>query len=137
MDRLFFDTNVVLDVLEKRPPWFPEALSCLARADTGKCTGAITALTLSDIAYIQRGTSQESLLLAFHRLRSFLDIAGLDRDTVDRALEYGLIDIEDGFQLAAAHGWEATHLLTRNTKDFPKDQGIQILTPSDYLAQCG
>ena len=38
-------------------------------------------------------------------------------------------------QLSAALGWKATHLLTRNLKDFPARKDIQILTPSDYVKQ--
>lgn len=134
MDRLFLDTNVILDVLEKRTPWFPEAFACLARIESRACAGAITALSLSDIAYLQKSTPPGTLVLTFKRLRSFLEIASMDGTTVDSALELGLADIEDSFQLAAALQWKATHLLTRNTKDFPKDATLQILTPSDYLA---
>jgi predicted nucleic acid-binding protein len=133
MDKLFFDTNVLLDVLEKRAPWFPEAFECLARVQSGQCSGAITALSLSDIAYIQRATPPSTLVAAFRRLRSFLEVAALTKQTVDAALNLQLEDLEDGFQLEAAIEWGATHLLTRNVQDFPSDAPIRILSPSDYL----
>lgn len=133
MDRLFFDTNVLLDVLEQRAPWFPESAECLARVRRGQCAGAITVLSLSDIACIQKSISNEKLYAAFHQLRIFLKIAELDTAAVDAALARKLPDIEDGFQLSAALNWGATHFLTRNLKDFPQTEELIIQTPVDYL----
>jgi hypothetical protein len=135
MDRLFFDTNVILDVLEKRAPWFPESLQCLALPRKGICQGAVTALTLSDIAYIQKVISTSLVYESFQRLRGFMDIADLHGDAVDHALHQQLHDVEDGFQLAAAVHWKATHLITRNVKDFPLDTPVKVLTPSQYLTE--
>ncbi|MCC5848163.1 MAG: PIN domain-containing protein [Verrucomicrobia bacterium] len=133
MDRLFFDTNVLLDVLEQRAPWFPESTECLARARRGFCMGAITAITLSDIAYIQKSVSTANLYKRFRLLRDFLEIAPLHAETVDATLARRLPDIEDGFQLEAALNWQATHLLTRNVKDFPQHPSLVVQTPTDYL----
>jgi hypothetical protein len=135
MDRVFFDTNVILDVLERRPPWFPESAESLALARKGRCLGAMTALSLSDIAYIQRSASTANLYERFRLLRSFLEIAPMDSASVDGALTDELADFEDGLQLRAALGWNATHFLTRNLKDFPVGSDLCILSPSEYLSQ--
>ena len=131
MDRLFFDTNVLLDVLEARAPWFPDATACLDRVRCGDCKGAMTALSLSDIAYIQRGTSTDRIRKAFRDLRDFLAIASLDQEAVDQALRSRLSDLEDTFQFQAALRWGATHLLTRNVNDFPKKSSLLVLTPRE------
>ena len=133
MDRLLFDTNVILDVLEERAPWFPEAAECLALVREGRCAGAVTAITLSDIAYIQRPADTAKVYATFARLLSFLEIASVDQSVVEATLRRQLADIEDGFQLEAARQWNATHLLTRNVKDFPSNAGIRILPPAEYL----
>lgn len=133
MDRLFFDTNVLLDVLEQRAPWFPDSTDCLACVRRGQAKGAVTALSLSDIAYIQKSAPPSALIDTFKRLREFLDIAPLTANTVDEALALGLPDIEDSFQLASALAWGATHLLTRNLKDFPAIPSLIIQHPADYL----
>lgn len=77
MDKRFFDTNVLLDVLERRDPWFPEAVECLGLARAGRCVGAVCAIALSDIAYIQRATDTAKIYAAFEQLVGFLDIATL------------------------------------------------------------
>jgi predicted nucleic acid-binding protein len=133
MDKLFFDTNVLLDVLEQRAPWFPDATDCLSRVRRGQAKGAMTGLSLSDIAYIQKSAPPATLTDTFKRLRDFLDIAPLTGETVDDALVRGLPDIEDAFQLASAIAWGASHLLTRNLKDFSSDCPLVIQHPADYL----
>ena len=137
MDRLFFDTNVLLDVLERRIPWFPESAACLALARKKKAFGAASAISLSDVAYVQRKTDSTTLYGVFSRLLEFLEIAPLDSNVVHNAITRGLPDIEDGFQLEAALRWRASHLITRNTKDFPGESQIQIISPEAYLRQRG
>lgn len=133
MDRVFFDTNVILDVLEKRAPWFPESAESLALARKGHCLGSMSALSLSDIAYIQRSTSIANLYERFSLLRRFLEIAPMDSASVDGALANEMADFEDGLQLNAALGWHATHFLTRNLKDFPVRDDVRILSPTEYV----
>ena len=133
MDKLFFDTNVVLDVLECRAPWFPDSSECLALARYGKCLGAVNALSISNITYIQRASPRSEIYSVFKRLREFLDLASLDGPVVDAALARELPDLEDGLQLESALAWGATHLITRNVKDFPSSPPIIVLTPADYL----
>lgn len=133
MDRLFFDTNVLLDVLERRAPWFPESTECLSLVRSGVCKGAFSALSLSDIAYIQRAEPVQRVYAAFEKLRRFLTIAPLNTPAVDAALARKLEDFEDGLQLEAALAWKSSHLLTRNVRDFPEDTALFILTPSDFL----
>jgi hypothetical protein len=133
MHRLFFDTNVLLDVLEQRSPWFPESAECLALARHGTCSGAITALSLSDIAYIQRATPSGKVYDTFQTLRAFLDIAPLSAASIDASLIRRLPDMEDGFQWEAALFWKATHFITRNVKDFPRSDSLVVQRPSEYL----
>ena len=133
MDRLFYDTNVLLDVLECRAPWFPDSSECLAFARVGKCPGAINALSISNITYIQRASPVSVIYSVFQRLREFLDLASLDSAVVDAALARELPDLEDGLQLESALSWGATHLITRNVKDFPSHSSITVLAPADYL----
>lgn len=134
MDKLFYDTNVLLDVLECRAPWFPDSSDCLALARYGKCLGAVNALSISNIAYIQRASPSSKMYAVFQRLRVFLDVASLDRVVVDAALTKQLPDLEDGLQLESALAWGATHFITRNVKDFPSSPSVVVLTPAEYLS---
>lgn len=135
MDRLFFDTNVLLDVLERRAPWYGESFQCLAQVETGACRGAWSALSLANIAYTQKAASVAAIYQAFQQLRRFLEVAPMAQSEVDAALGRKLPDLEEGLQLEAALAWKATHLLTRNERDFPGHPDLFIQSPADYLAR--
>ncbi len=131
MDKLFFDTNVLLDIIDQRTLHLADALACLRLVRSGQAKGAITALSLSDMAYICRQRS--GILSAFQTLRTCLAIAPLTDETVDAVLASPLKDFEDSLQWQAAHQWGASHVLTRNTKDFPKNPQLPVLSPAQYL----
>ncbi|TVP78555.1 MAG: hypothetical protein EA353_08040 [Puniceicoccaceae bacterium] len=88
---------------------------------------------LVKITYIQRSSSRSDIYSVFQRLRSFLEISPLDAAVVDAAFARELPDLEDGLQFESALAWGATHLITRNIKDFPASPLIAVLTPVDYL----
>jgi hypothetical protein len=50
--RLFVDTNVVLDVLAQREPWFKDSSRLLAYIEQGRGTGHIGAHTLTTLHYL-------------------------------------------------------------------------------------
>lgn len=133
MDRLFYDTNILLDVLECRAPWFPESSACLALARSRDCRGAMNAFSISNITYIQRATPRSQIYEVFKRLRKFLDIAPLNAASADAALARQLPDLEDGLQLESAIAWGANYLITRNVDDFPPDLPLLVLSPTEYL----
>ncbi len=137
MDRLLFDTNVVLDVLARRAPHLTDSLCCIALARAKRAVGAVTALTLSDASYVCRKQDYDEVLSAFSAMRSYLDVALLNGVIVDNAIRRRLPDFEDGLQWAAARAWKATHLITRNVDDFPRSRGMRIVSPAAYLASRG
>ena len=134
MDRLFFDTNVLLDVLESRPAYVADSLRVIALAKSRQARAAVSPLSLSDITYILRKSEQDRILRFFLELRRELEIAALGEAEVDRSLASGMADFEDALQWQASHTWNATHVITRNTSDFPCGEGIVVVSPSEYLA---
>jgi len=50
--KFFVDTNVVLDVLAQREPWFKDSSRLLAHVEQGRATGHIAAHTLTTLHYL-------------------------------------------------------------------------------------
>jgi len=50
--KLFIDTNVVLDVLAQREPWFDDSARLLAHIEQGSASGHIAAHTLTTLHYL-------------------------------------------------------------------------------------
>ncbi len=133
MDKLFFDTNILLDVIMAREPHYESSLEVLNLAKTKEAQGVMCALSLSNMAFILRKHDEEMLLRAIEHLRSFLEVSPLGAHEVDKAIARGLGDFEDGLQYESALAWGATHFLTRNVSDFPKTRKLPVFSPSDYL----
>lgn len=133
MDRLFVDTNVLLDVIERRPAFVADSLRVIALAKPGRARLAVSPLSLSDITYILRKGDHARILRFFRQLRETVGIAGLTAAEVDRALASGMTDFEDALQWQAARSWKATHFITRNSSDFPGGTEIAVMAPQEYL----
>jgi len=65
MERVLFDTNVVLDIGLKRLPYFDDAVGLFALIDKNKITANITASTVSDIYYISKKEKGHQKALEF------------------------------------------------------------------------
>lgn len=132
--RLFLDTNVMLDLLGKREPFFESAARIVSLADKGKATLAVSALSYATTDYFlskMLGTSKS--IESLRKFKTISDIVALDEIIVEKSLNSGFIDFEDGLQYFSAIKSECQYIITRNVKNF-KNAEIPVLTPDDFLA---
>jgi len=61
-----------------------------------------------------------------------MDIASLDNAGVHRALKLPLADFEDALISAAAEAAGATHIVTRNGRDFRRSP-VKTVTPEEFM----
>ena len=52
--KVLIDTCVIVDVLQKRDPFYQAAMEILLAISNRKCTGVLTAKSITDIYYILR-----------------------------------------------------------------------------------
>lgn len=131
------DTNVVLDVLLKREPFFNDSIKIMEMSENGKIKGYITSNSITDIAYISKrgGISQDRILQIIKNLIQILDVVSVTRTDIIKAIELGYKDFEDAVQAQCAKKIKADYIITRNKKDF-FDKRIKILTPKEFLEEC-
>lgn len=133
--KLFLDTNIVLDLLEKREPFVKEAMILFQLQLNGVVELFVSDLTFVNIAYITRKTySQEQLYNALAKIRSFLEVAESGPCVIDQAIALKSKDFEDAVQYYAARKVNVDYIITRNKKDFPFSE-IEVLTPSEFLSK--
>jgi len=132
-DKLFLDTNVVIDLLGEREPFYNSAAKLASLADKNRIKLIVSALTYSTVYYIL--SRFENKKLVKEKIRKFKVIADTS-DLTDRIIEKGLAskfnDFEDSLQYYCAVKSECNVLITRNGKDF-KESNIPVLTPDEYL----
>ena len=90
MEKLFLDTNIVLDLIGNREPFVKEAAFLFQLGRNKECQLFVSDLTFVNIAYITRKTyPKEKLYSVLSKLRSFLTIVGGGVVAVDKINSVG------------------------------------------------
>lgn len=133
-DKLFLDTNVVIDLLGERELFYDSIARIVSLADKGKINLIVSSLTYSTVYYVL--SRFEDCEIVKDKIRKFKTIAKT-ADLTDKILESGLSskfkDFEDALQYYCALKSGSTILITRNGKDF-KESNIPVLNPDEYLS---
>lgn len=132
--RVLIDTNVILDILQKREPFFTDSYLALRRALENDAECLISASAATDIFYALRksmGSAQQAKehIDQLAQVVSFADVQGMDIHT---ALMRAMPDFEDAVVDAVAERSGASYILTRNIKDFTGSV-VPAILPADFL----
>ena len=133
IDKLFLDTNIVLDLLGEREPFYESAAKIATLADKGKVNLIVSALSYSTVYYLL--SKYEDNEVVKDKLRKFKVIAETSDLTdiiIDKGLSSKFADFEDALQYYCAIKMDCNILITRNEKDF-KESAIPVMTPDEYL----
>ena len=131
--KLFLDTNVVIDVIARREPFFEDSCEVLSLCETGKADGVVSAITFCTISYVLRKFSTaDTLRHQIRDLRNTLPPVDLTASLLDKAISSTIADFEDAVQFYSAVYTDADFIITRNAKGFPQD-GIPVLSPTAFL----
>ena len=132
--RLMIDTNIFLDVLTKREPFFDNSKSVLDLCERRKVQGFLSASSVTDIFYLVH-RQLHSIDLAYQALGSVLDIAKVLTVTNDDVLNAYITrasDFEDCLLATCAKSNRCDAIVTRNKKDY-LTFGITLLSPEELL----
>jgi len=132
--KVFLDTNVVLDVLLGREPFYADSLAVLARCERKLDAGFVSALTFSTASYVLRkAVGEEKSLGLIADLRQIVSISPVSERSVDWAIEHHGADFEDDLQYDSAASVDADVIVTRDPVGFA-DALIRVTSPAEYLA---
>jgi predicted nucleic acid-binding protein len=132
--RALLDANVVLDVLQRRQPWFDDAAAVMASAEGGRFEGFLAAHTATTIFYLMaRHVSRDAARVQVSELLRFLRGAPVDHTVLTHALALPYADLEDGVQMAAAVQAGADYVVTRDRALYAAGP-LPALAPGELLA---
>jgi predicted nucleic acid-binding protein len=132
--RILLDSNVVIDFLEGREPFFEESARVIERVEQGVVTGLLCATTLTTIAYLAGKTiGKKQAVEQVRQLLTLFEVAPVNRSILDAALAANMADFEDAVLAEAAHQSGAQAIITRNLKDFARSP-VRAYTPRQWLA---
>ena len=132
--KVFIDTNLVLDVLAQREPFYTTSAQIWELIENGELNGYLSATSITDIFYIlKKHLGSDKAYDSLDKLLIVFDIASVTTADIRKALKFGLKDFEDSLQLACAEKTGAEHLITRNKKDSTAETKVKILDPEEFL----
>ena len=134
MSRIFLDTNVILDLLGERVPFFDSIAKVATLADQKKLAIIVSPLSFTTVDYVlNRYESSESVLNKLRKFKIICEVCEVNDETIDKALNSNFKDFEDAVQYFTALQSNCSIIITRNGKDF-KNSTIPIMTAEEYLS---
>jgi predicted nucleic acid-binding protein len=131
--KVLIDINVLLDVLQKREPFYETSARLLAMVETGRIKGYVAAHSITTLFYlIQKDKSSAQARASITNLLQFLEIAPVDQKTIEQALNLDYRDFEDAVQMISALQCKAEYLITRNIADYQLAL-LPVIQPVDFL----
>jgi predicted nucleic acid-binding protein len=130
---VMIDLNILLDVLQKREPFYETSAGLLAAVETGQVQGFVAAHSITTMFYlIQKGRSAAEARASITNLLQFIQIAPVDQSTIEQALNLDFRDFEDAVQMISAVQCKLDCLVTRNIKDYQVAL-LPVMQPVDFL----
>ena len=132
--KILIDTNICLDILQKRPEFYEVSKKALLYASEKNYKLYLTSVTVMDIMYITRKSfensdKQKTVVKDFVSAFRFLKVS---RKNVDFGFLGIVKDFEDAVQSACAKKHFINLIITRNVKDFVNSP-VKAVSPEEFL----
>jgi predicted nucleic acid-binding protein len=136
MKKLLLDTNIILDLLAKREPFYKEAALLFSLADQEKVQVFVSALSYANANYVLfRERKPEDAKLILRKLRLIVQVLSMDEKVVDLSLnDENFRDFEDALQYYTALKNGIEIIITRNLRDFQKS-ALPVMTAGQFIAR--
>ena len=133
---VLIDTNVVLDHLVKREPFYENAERIRLLSERGFINSYISASAVTDIYYIANKelNDKEKVVSLLEDLLKTTNVAAVTESGIHEALELKWDDFEDAVQYVAGKNISADYILTRNANDYINSQ-IEVISPDEFLSK--
>lgn len=138
--KIFFDSDVVFDVLIDRRPYSLASSKVIDLTSAGH-SGFIAAHSISNLHFLisrhlsksgKSGASREATRILSHFLVN-VTVASLTDKLVRRSLTSDMEDFEDSLVYHCAESVRADVLVTRNIKDYPREASVPAIFPEALL----
>ena len=133
MTTLFLDTNIVMDLLERREPYCDDAVRLFTMAYNRQVKLVVSPMTYTTASYLLRKHGSEGVRNLLANFRRLSRVATTNEHTVDDSLASQFTDFEDAMQYYTALRAKADVIVTRNGKDFTNSK-IPVMTAAEFLA---
>ena len=134
VNKILIDTNVLIDYLLEREPFFEDAKDVILSCADGKVKGCIAAHSIPNMFFILRKDySEKERREVLLNLCKIFDVEGIDKVKLTLGLiNKNFLDFEDCLQMECAKSYGADYIVTRNVSDYVTSE-VKAVYPKDYL----
>lgn len=130
---VLIDTNVVIDFLITREPFYKASSEIMRRCANGTIKGYIAFHSITNLWYVLRKIPEDKRREWLLDICSFMQVTGVSHEEVTKAIKMKTFsDFEDCLQDRCAKGVNANYIITRNVGDFFNSE-IPAMLPEDFL----
>ena len=132
--KLMIDTNILLDVLIHRDPFYDDSKAVLKLCENHDVNGFVSASAITDIFYITRKAlgSVEDTYRVISNILNIVKVLTVTNDDVITAFQTKAKDFENCLMATCAKSNKCNGIVTRNKKDF-LGFGITLYSPEEVL----
>lgn len=133
MEKVFIDTDIALDLLSERQPYYIYAAQLFTLADKGDIKIFVSSLSFSNLNYLlSRQFSSKDARRVLSKFKVLVNVLKVDDKVIELSLNSEFKDFEDAIQYYTAIENNIETLITRNLKDY-KHARISVMTAEDFL----
>ena len=133
MGKVFVDTDIILDLLSNREPFYIHSANLFSAADKNEIQLCVSSLSFANLNYIlSKQYSADQARKKLLKFKTLVSVLSVTDKIIDLALSSDFKDFEDGMQYFTATENSIKILLTRNLKDFKSAQ-ISVQTAEQFL----
>lgn len=125
-------TNVLIDFLCKREPFYENAKKVFALGLLGKHELVVSALTVADTMYVARKYDRSKVSEGLKSMFEFISVVDFTGSAAKEAIAIGWNDYEDSIQYITAKEAGCSCIVTRNEKDFKKSS-LAVCSPEKFI----
>ena len=132
--KLMIDTNILLDVLIHRDPFYDDSKAVLKLCENHDVNGFVSASAITDIFYITRIAlgSVEDTYRVISNILNIVKVLTVTNDDVITAFQTKAKDFENCLMATCAKSNKCNGIVTRKKKDF-LGFGITLYSPEEVL----
>lgn len=132
-EKIFIDTDVILDVVFERRPFFHDSQKVLSLIEKNYFIGFTSSLILANCYYIiSNNKNKNTAAKTVSKLRSIMTVLPFTDKEIGESLNSNFKDFEDGIQYFISINNGLDTIITRNISDY-KNVDIHIFMPNDFL----
>jgi predicted nucleic acid-binding protein len=135
MDSIFFDTDVCVDMLAQRSPFFEMADKLILHTEKNGIKRVISESCIPNLIYVL--TESYKISDSNERLMNWIigsSVISMGKEIILQALNSPFKDKEDAIQYYTALNYGVDYFITQNKRDFAKYTTIlPVYTPTEFL----